>query len=162
LHAWSIAQNTVADWRLDVFGDGDRIFYEHLIAELKIDGDRCQLHARTNDVEKEYCNSGIFVLSSRYEGFGLVLVEAMATGLPVVSFRCPCGPEDIVTNGEDGILVENGNIKLFASSLSKLMSDEALRQSMSKAALKNVQRFSMEQIAEQWRNIFESDNAVTP
>ena len=82
----------------------------------------------------------------------------MACGLPVVSFDCPCGPKDIVKDNEDGILVENGNIDLLASSLSRLMNDETLRQSMSKAGLKNVQRFNIEQIAEQWRLLFESLN----
>ena len=162
LQAWATIERQYPEWQLVVFGDGNRTPYEQQMKELGIDDNRCHLYGPTTDIQQEYVNSSLFAFSSRFEGFGMVLVEAMACGLPVVSFDCPCGPKDIVKDGEDGILVENGNIKLFASSLSKLMSDEALRQSMSKAALKNVQRFSMEQIAEQWRNIFESDNAVTP
>ena len=162
LQAWATIERQYPDWQLAVFGDGNRTLYEQQMKELGIDDSRCHLYGPTTDIQQEYVNSSLFAFSSRFEGFGMVLVEAMACGLPVVSFDCPCGPKDIVKDGEDGILVENGNIKLFASSLSKLMSDEALRQSMSKAALKNVQRFSMEQIAEQWRYIFESDNAVTP
>ena len=162
LQAWATIERQYPEWQLVVFGDGNRTPYEQQMKELGIDDNRCHLYGPATDIQQEYVNSSIFVFSSRFEGFGMVLVEAMACGLPVVSFDCPCGPKDIIKDGEDGILVENGNIKLFASSLSKLMSDEALRQSMSKAALKNVQRFSMEQIAEQWRNIFESDNAVTP
>ena len=156
LKAWTLVDKENQDWRLDVYGDGDRAFYEQLIDELKINRSHCQLHGRTNDVEKEYLNSSLFVSTSRFEGFGMVLTEAMVCGLPVISFDCPWGPRSIITDGEDGILVENGNINLLASSLSSLMSNETLRRSMSKAALKNVQRFSMEQIAEQWRNIFES------
>ena len=156
LKAWSIVEKQISDWRLDVFGDGDRAPYEQLIDELKINRKSCQLHGRTDDVEKEYCNSSIFVLSSRFEGFGMVLTEAMACGLPVVSFDCPWGPQSIITDGEDGILVENGNVEALASSLSKLMSDEILRQSMSKAGLKNVQRFSIDYVADQWRRLFES------
>ena len=156
LKAWSIVEKQISDWRLDVFGDGDRVPYEQLIDDLKINRKFCQLHGRTNDVEKEYCNSSIFVLSSRFEGFGMVLLEAMACGLPVVSFDCPWGPRSIITDGGDGILVENGNVEALASSLSKLMSDEILRHSMSKAGLKNVQRFSVDNIAEQWRSVFES------
>ena len=162
LQAWATIERQYPEWQLVVFGDGNRTPYEQQMKELGIDDSRCHLYGPTTDIQQEYVNSSLFAFSSRFEGFGMVLVEAMACGLPVVSFDCPCGPKDIVRDSEDGILVENGNIKLFASSLSKLMSDEALRQSMSKAALKNVQRFSMEQIAEQWRNIFESDNAVTP
>ena len=88
----------------------------------------------------------------------MVLVEAMACGLPVVSFDCPCGPKDIIKDGEDGILVENGNIDLLASSLSILINDEFLRKSMSKAGQKNAQRFNIVHIAEQWRDLFESLN----
>ena len=158
LKAWSIVEKQISDWRLDVYGDGDRTPYEQLIDDLKINRKSCQLHGRTDDVEKEYCNSSIFVLSSRFEGFGMVLTEAMACGLPVVSFDCPWGPRSIITDGEDGLLVENGNVEALASSLSKLMSDEILRQSMSKAGLKNVRRFSIDYVADQWRRLFESLN----
>ena len=156
LHAWSIAQNTVADWRLDVFGDGDRTCYEHLIDELSIDKNRCQLHARTNDVEKEYYNSSIFVLSSRFEGFGMVLTEAMACGLPVVSFDCPWGPRSIITDGNDGLLVENGNVEALAGDLIRLMADDDLRHKMAANGIKNVQRFSIDYIAECWKKLLES------
>ena len=158
LKAWSIVEKQISDWRLDVYGDGDRTPYEQLIDDLKINRKSCQLHGRTDDVEKEYCNSSIFVLSSRFEGFGMVLLEAMACGLAVVSFDCPCGPKDIVKDGEDGLLVENGNIDLLASSLSRLMNDETLRQSMSKTGQKNAQRFSIDYVADQWRRLFESLN----
>ena len=158
LKAWSVVEKQISDWRLDVYGDGDRTPYEQLIDDLKINRKSCQLHGRTDDVEKEYCNSSIFVLSSRFEGFGMVLTEAMACGLPVVSFDCPWGPRSIITDGEDGLLVENGNVEALASSLSKLMSDEILRQSISKAGLKNVRRFSIDYVADQWRRLFESLN----
>ena len=158
LKAWSVVEKQISDWRLDVYGDGDRTPYEQLIDDLKINRKSCQLHGRTDDVEKEYCNSSIFVLSSRFEGFGMVLTEAMACGLLVVSFDCPWGPRSIITDGEDGLLVENGNVEALASSLSKLMSDEILRQSISKAGLKNVRRFSIDYVADQWRRLFESLN----
>ena len=156
LQAWATIERQYPDWQLAVFGDGNRIPYEQQMKELGIDDSRCHLYGPTTDIQQEYVNSSLFAFSSRFEGFGMVLVEAMACGLPVVSFDCPCGPKDIVRDSEDGILVENGNIELLAMSLSKMMRDEALRQAMSKAALKNVQRFRIEQIAEQWRNIFES------
>ena len=158
LQAWATIERQYPEWQLVVFGDGDRTPYEQLIDDLKINRKSCQLHGRTDDVEKEYCNSSIFVLSSRFEGFGMVLLEAMACGLAVVSFDCPCGPKDIVKDGEDGLLVENGNIDLLASSLSRLMNDETLRQSMSKTGQKNAQRFSIDYVADQWRRLFESLN----
>ena len=148
LKAWSKAEKETPDWRLDVFGDGDRTSYEQLIDELGIDGNRCQLHARTNDVEKEYCNSSIFVLSSRFEGFGMVITEAMACGL---------GPRSIISDGKDGILVENGNIDALASALSRMMCDDNLRHFMSSNGIRNVQRFKMETIGNQWKTLFESN-----
>ena len=158
LQAWSKIDKLYPDWQLAIFGDGDRTPYEKQMKTFGVDAKRCHLNGPTPNIQQEYVNSSIFVFSSRFEGFGMVLVEAMACGLPVVSFDCPCGPKDIVKDGEDGLLVENGNIDLLASSLSRLMNDETLRQSMSKAGLKNVQRFNIEQIAEQWRLLFESLN----
>lgn len=155
LQAWAIAEKRALGWRLDVYGDGDRSPYNQLIEDLHIDGSRCELHGRTDNVEAEYVNSSIFVLSSRFEGFGMVLTEAMACGLPVVSFDCPWGPRSIITDGADGLLVENGNVAALAEALSKMMADEKLRNSFSEQALKNVQRFRMEQIAERWKNLFE-------
>lgn len=158
LQAWSKIEKLYPDWQLAIFGDGDRTPYENQMKALGINDNSCHLNGPTSNIQQEYINSSIFVFTSRFEGFGMVLVEAMACGLPVVSFDCPCGPKDIVRDGEDGLLVENGNIDLLASSLSRLMNDETLRQSMSKAGLKNVQRFNIEQIAEQWRLLFESLN----
>jgi len=156
LKAWSMVQKQISDWRLDVYGDGDRTHYEQLVDELQIDRERCCLHARTDDVEKEYRISSIFVLSSRFEGFGMVLTEAMACGLPVVAFDCPWGPRSIIADGKDGLLVENGNVKALADALARLMSDENLRRSMAEAGVRNVQRFSLNSIAGRWKSLFES------
>lgn len=161
LKAWAIVEKKVPDWQLVVFGDGDRTIYEKLIDELSIDRTRCQLYGRTNNVEQEYINSGIFVLSSRFEGFGMVLPEAMACGLPVVSFDCPWGPRSIISDGKDGLLVENGNVDAFALSLSQLMQNPSLCESMAKAGQANVQRFYIEQIAERWKDVFESNEKIS-
>lgn len=156
LRAWAEVEQQCPDWRLEVFGDGDKTSYELLMKELGIDCRRCKLNGRTNEVEKEYCNSSIFVLSSRFEGFGMVIVEAMACGLPVVAFDCPWGPRSIITDGDDGLLVENGNVEELADSLVRLMGDAALRQRMADNGKKNVQRFSIDYIAECWKVLFES------
>lgn len=157
LQAWTKIEKQYPDWQLAIYGDGNRTPYEQQMKDLGIDVTRCHLNGPTFDIQQEYINSSIFVFSSRFEGFGMVLVEAMACGLPVVSFNCPCGPKDIVSDGEDGLLVENGDVEALAEALSRLMADEALRQSMSKAGHRNVQRFCVEQVAEQWRVLFESN-----
>lgn len=152
LRAWAEVENYCDEWRLDVYGDGDRTLYEHQIDRLGIDKTRCQLHGRTDDVEREYCNSSIFVLSSRFEGFGMVIIEAMACGLPVVAFDCPWGPRSIIHDGEDGLLAANGDWISLAQGLVALINDADMRQQMAKAALANVQRFQIERVAEQWLN----------
>ncbi len=156
LQSWAKAEKMITEWRLDIFGDGDWSAYERMIEELKIDRSRCQLHGRTNDVEREYVNSSLFVLSSRFEGFGMVITEAMACGLPVVAFDCPWGPRAIITDGEDGLLVENGNVEALADALARLMGNETLRRSMAEAGVRNVQRFSLESIAGRWKSLFEN------
>lgn len=155
LQAWASVEKNNVNWRLDVYGDGDRTSYEQQIDTLHIDRSRCRLNGRTNNVEQVYCNSSILVLSSRFEGFGMVMIEAMACGLPVVAFDCPWGPRAIITDGEDGLLVENGNINALANAISHLMSDEALLRSMSDAGQRNVQRFSLEKVARQWKMLLE-------
>ena len=90
------------------------------------------------------------------EGVGLPILEAMACGLAVVSFDCPWGPQSIIKNGEDGFLVENGNIEKMADALVRLIEDDNKRHTFAKNAIQNVKRFQMEKIAEQWRQLFEN------
>ena len=154
LLAWSKVEKEHPDWQLAIYGDGDRTPYEALRKELDIDATRCQLNGRTNDIQQEYMNSSLFVFSSRFEGFGMVLVEAMACGLPVVSFACPCGPRDIINDGEDGLLTENGNVEALAANLSRLMGNPELIAAMAKKAVVNVRRYQIETIAEKWCHVF--------
>ena len=156
LQAWAKIERQCPDWMLVVYGDGDRAPYEQMMRNLGIDTSRCLLNGPTTDIQREYVNSSLFVFTSRFEGFGMVLVEAMACGLPVVSFACPCGPKDIVRDGEDGFLVENGNIDELTQQLMKLMVDHRLRTAFARHALQNVQRFNIEQTALRWKSVFES------
>lgn len=155
LQAWSCVQGTFQNWRLDIYGDGDRSCYEQMIDQLHIDRDRCRLNPATKEIERVLTDSSIAVCSSRFEGFGLSIIEAMACGVPVVSFDCPWGPRSIIQNGKDGILVQNGNINLLSETISKLISDNKLRVKMGTAARVNAQRFSIEVIAQQWKKLFE-------
>ena len=157
LQAWATIEKQFPDWDIAIFGDGNCEPYKQQLEELGVDPSRCHLNGPTTDIQKEYVNSSVFAFSSRFEGFGMVLVEAMACGLPVVSFACPCGPKDIIKDGEDGLLVENGNVEAFAGSLSQLMQNPSLCQSMATAGKTNVQRFYMNHIAMRWKNLFESN-----
>lgn len=155
LQSWSKVEKVKPDWNLVIYGMGDRSPYEQLIDKLQIDRNRCRLYGPTDDIKREYLNSSLFVFSSRYEGFGMVLIEAMACGLPVISFDCPCGPKDIISDGKDGILVEKENVNELADYMISLMEDDKRRKTMSENAVKNVRRYKIENIAQQWRMLFE-------
>lgn len=156
LQAWSIVEKHRADWDLAIYGQGDREPYEKQIDDLKIDRKRCHLYGPTNDIRREYLNSSIFAFSSRFEGFGMVLVEAMSCGLPVVSFDCPCGPKDIVTNGVDGFLVPNGNVGQFAEQLLRLMEHPEEISYFSKKAHERSKYFYMDNISLRWKELFDT------
>ena len=155
LKAWSMIEKRYPDWELVIFGSGNREPYECLKNELNIDGSRCHLNGPSSNIQQEYMDSSIFAFTSRFEGFGMVLVEAMSCGLPVISFDCPCGPHDIITDDEDGLLVQNGNVSAYVHKLSLLMDDASLRQRMSAAGRKNVERFKMEHIGDSWKKLFD-------
>lgn len=154
LQAWAEVEKHYTDWKLEIYGMGDQSPYRHIITDLGIDTNRCLLNGPVDDVGQVYKNSSIFVLSSRFEGFGLVLVEAMACGLPVVSFDCPAGPDEIITDGYDGLLVPSGDVKVLAQKLMFLMADEGLRKRLSQNACQSAQRYEMNLIAGKWVDLF--------
>ena len=155
LQAWAEVEKHYPDWSLDIYGMGDQTSYRQLMSDLGIDARRCRLNGPVEDVVKTYTDSSVFVLSSRFEGFGLVLVEAMACGLPVVSFDCPAGPDEIITDGVDGLLVPSGDVHALAGKLMTLMADEALRERLGQQARQSARRYEMAAIATQWKDLFD-------
>lgn len=153
LKAWAMTIKNYPDWQLHVFGDGDRSPYAKLSEQLGII-DSVFLHPSTSDIAEEFSNSSIYVMSSRYEGFGLVLVEAMSCGLPCISFNCPYGPHEIIYDKTDGLLAKNGNIKDLSEKLSLLISNIDLRQRYGELARKDINRFNQGTIMEKWINLF--------
>jgi glycosyltransferase involved in cell wall biosynthesis len=112
------------------------------------------LHHPTDDIMHEYLQSSVCVLSSRYEGFSLVILEAMSCGVPVVSFDCPYGPRQIIRDGEDGLLVEYLNPQALADGICRLIEDAELRKHMGQAARQNILRFSKDAVMKQWEELF--------
>ena len=103
---------------------------------------------------EKYRESSICVMSSRYEGFPMVLVEAMASGVPCVAFDCPFGPRNIIRNEEDGLLVEYLNPQALADGLCRLIEDDDLRRRFGQQARENIKRFSKESVMGQWEQLF--------
>jgi len=154
LKIWEQIETELPDWELHVYG---RSTQENLkqVAE-NLDLKNIHFHNPVADIGAKYLESSIMVLPSRSEGFGMVLIEAMTFGLPVISFNCPNGPKDIIKEGEDGFLIENGNTSEFVEKLKSLMRSENSRLEMGKKARQNVQRFSANKIIKQWDTLFKS------
>lgn len=152
--AWAIVSKRHPDWILRIYGDGMRQQLQQQIDSLGISS-TCILEHSTPNIMDKYCESSIFVLSSRFEGFGMVIIEAMACGVPPVSFTCPCGPRDIISDGKDGLLVENGDIEGMAEKICYLIENDDIRKKMGKQARLDVDRFKIEYIAQQWKKLFE-------
>ena len=152
--AWEIVHQRYPDWTLNVYGSGE--LHDDVcgwIDERNLE-DSIILNEPTDEIMDKYLDSSICVLSSRYEGFSLVIIESMACGVPVVSFDCPNGPRTIIKDGEDGLLVEYLNINSLVDGICMLIHDEALRKRMGEKARSNVLRYSKDSIMQQWVGLF--------
>lgn len=154
IEAWSLVEKKHPDWRLQIFGDGNRDLLEKIIKKNKLKN--CYLQHSTNDIVSEFINSSIYVLSSRFEGFGMVITEAMACGVPPIAFDSPCGPKDIITNYYDGILVNAGDINELAEKICFLIENEDIRKEMGINARINSEKYRVENICKQWKTLFEN------
>lgn len=156
LEAWRTVAGKHPDWKLQVYGEGE---WEGMLKQ-KIEAwglaESFILHKPVTNIREKYVESSFYVLSSRFEGFGLVLIEAMACGLPCVAYDCPNGPADIIKDGEDGILVEKGNVSSLSRQICYLIEHEAERKQMGKKARQNVRRYLPETVMGKWMDYFES------
>ena len=156
IEAWRIVRrsNRFADWRLDIFGQGE--WKEMLQAMIDKYGlnDSLHINAPTKNIAHEYAHSAMLVMSSHYEGFPMVMIEAMSAGVPVVSFDYKCGPRDVIDHGINGLLVESDNIPALADAMMTLMADETLRVSLSEKARSVTDTFSEESVMRQWLDLF--------
>lgn len=155
LKIWSIVEKRFPDWRLDIYGMGDQLPYISIMNQLGINENRCELHGPLTDVKNEYLSSSIFVLPSRFEGFGLVLIEAMACGVPVLSFDCENGPRSIISDSIDGFLVPTFDIEVYAEKLMLLMQNQQLRLKMGANARKSAKQYDIDRIGKQWKLLFD-------
>ncbi len=154
IESWGIIHQNFPDWHLDIFGTGDDLEeLTELIQKKKLEN-IIKVNSPVKNIIDKYLENSIYVMSSRYEGFGMVLTEAMLCGLPCVSFNCPHGPSEIITDGEDGFIVPNGNISELANKIMLLMSETNLRIGMGKKAKENIKRFSPGVIMKEWENLF--------
>ena len=156
LKSWQIVNKENPDWQLNIYGKLDESQGLELLANKLNIQQSVRFFDAEKNIEKCFLESSIFVLSSRFEGFGMVIIEAMACGLPVVSFDCPCGPKDIIANEINGFLVQNNDIEQFANQVNKLIGNKNLQHKMAANARENAQRFMPEIVVSKWNNLFRS------
>ena len=155
LDAWAMLPDGIRrEWHLDIFGQGEwKEMLEAQAARLGI-SDSASINPPTDKIFAEYVDSSFLVMSSHYEGFPMVMIEAMASGLPVVSFDFPCGPRDIITPGTDGLIVQDGDIASLAGAMLELMENPAKIEAMSIRARKVSETYSEDKIMGYWEKCF--------
>lgn len=154
INIWKQIVTEYPDWELYIYGSGDRTEYEKMVIENEL----CKhVHCMppSENIAEEYAKCSIYCMCSRYEGFGLVLIEAMNCGLPCISYNCPYGPSEIINNDIDGYLIDESDEKQFINKLKSLMNDVNLRERMGTAAKNNVIRYSQSNIMNQWIDLLE-------
>ena len=152
---WEKVHEMMPDWRLDIFGQGEwKEMLQGMIDERGLQ-DCMRLNGPTKDIGKEYAESSMLVMSSHYEGFPMVMIEAMACGLPAVCFDFKCGPRDIIVEGENGLIVPDGDIEGLAEAIVRLMRDDELRKRMGENAKRVVETYSEERVMGMWEDLYE-------
>ena len=154
IEAWRIVSSKHSDWHLDIYGEGS--MHDTLIALAKLcKAQNLTFHNVMSNISHEYATSSICAVTSYFEGFSLVLLEAMKHGVPCVAFNCPFGPGSIINDANNGFLVYDGEIRIFADRLCRLIEDENLRKQFSKAAIEKSKTFDVDVIMNKWKELFE-------
>lgn len=160
IKAWESVARSHPDWKLDIYGTGrDKEMLQNMIDKSGLT-DKVTLCGVSNDMPQVYASGSIFVLSSRFEGFGLVLLEAMTCGVPCVSFDCPEGPSEIIADGRDGILVpfrglsDSQRAEALAENICRMIENRDMRLRMSQEAIAKAATFSRDTIIDRWIELF--------
>lgn len=152
---WNKSSMKEKGWTLEIVGDGDeKNRIEELIKKYNIQ-DSVILTSATNKIEEKYLESNLYVMTSRFEGLPMVLIEALSFGLPVVSFDCQTGPSELIYNGENGYLIKDSNIEMFANQLNLLAEDDHKIKQMGMVARESIKNLDIKYIAEKWTNLIE-------
>jgi glycosyltransferase involved in cell wall biosynthesis len=151
---WEPIARKHPDWQLDIVGDGEEKEHLSQLINKRSLNKQISLRPYTSDVKSEYFDHSLFILSSRHEGFGLTLVEAMSCGVPCIAFDCKSGPNEIIKDREDGFLIAPDDLDTMSRKIELLIENEELRKQLGHNAKKNAERFSEHRIMEKWTTLF--------
>ncbi len=152
---WAKVNLKHPDWSLDIYGDGkDEAFLRNKISDLGLSS-KILIHRPTPQIFEKYRTSSMLLMTSTFEGWGLILSEAMSFGLPTVAYSCKCGPKDIIKNGEDGFCVAEGDQQMFIEKVNYLIENPEIRKAFGEVAVKNIKRYSKDNVMPQWVSLFE-------
>lgn len=153
--AWRLVHAQCPEWNLSIFGEGpDRDFLQNLIHRYGLSA--CvSLKGNSRKIQEEYAKSSLFIMSSRFEGFPLSMIEAESSGLPVVSYDCPCGPSELIDSGRNGLLVSSvGDVDGLANAIIDVLKDERKRKAMADESLRKVMALNVDEIMGKWMLLF--------
>lgn len=153
LRIWSVVHEQYPDWKLHIYG-GYGVEKAKRITEINSSGTNIVVHEPSAEILERYKENSIFLLTSKYEPFGLVLPEAMSCGLPVVAFDCPYGPVEIITDGVDGYLIKDRSVTEYANKVCQLIGNTGQRCQMGKAGVLSSQKYSPDSIMPRWIDLF--------
>ena len=158
IKAWEEVHKKYPEWKLDIYGGGElKEELTKLISTLGLDG-IVSIHKPVANIMEVYPRYSAHLLSSHYEGLPMVILEAMAAGLPTIAYTCQCGPKDIIVDGQTGILVEEGNISALSQSIIKLIEDEKLRRKLGDGAYKRIDQFTRPRIMRLWESLLSANH----
>ncbi len=155
IRAWADVVREHPDWELRIYGKGPKRAELEALVQLLHLGESVRLMGATRTLGSELAEASMFVLSSRFEGFGMVIVEAMSKGLPVISFDCPRGPAELIHNGVDGVLVPAEDVAALARAISALMGDPDRRARYAEAGLEKARAFGLDAVGARWDALLE-------
>ena len=152
--AFSLLAGRYPQWHVDIFGEGnEKELIEQKIKDCHLEG-RVIIHNPTKAIFDEYKRSEMLVLCSEHEARPLVLVEAMACGVPCVSLDCPYGPREIITDGVTGLLARDGDVQDLAAKMEWLMTHDEERYEMGRKAREDAAKYKMSVIMQDWENFY--------
>ena len=156
IRIFSIVHKRFPDWELEIYGDGsDRKMLQNQIDAFGLT-ETIGLKGNTKHIKEVLLDASCFVLSSRWEGMPLVMIEAMTCGLPIIAYDCPSGPRDLITDGENGYLIPYGDETAFASKVMELIENENLRVRLGAEAKAKSELYAIDRIMSIWQDLFES------